>query len=551
MSRSTWYERERRKRVEGGATAPADPKPWEAAGVSRRTWQRRQAAERRRALALADPARAFVEWAAVRLVVPEGPLRGQPFTVADWQEDFIRRGLAPGIGIAVLSVARKNGKTALLAALLLAHLSESGPFHVPNWRAIALSLTGKLAGELRRAVALTAEASGLADVREVKAPAPGGIKGAAGAELEILAADKAGAHSVGADLVVIDELGLIPESKRDVVDSCYSCVSARGGRVFAISIRGRAPYMGELEDLAREDPSVVFVEYAPADPDPARDDEAAWRQANPGLGTIKDWDYMRRRSRQAAQPESLGGFRTHDLNLPGDPDAEPICTPDQWAACETAELPARGGPCALGWDLGGAVSMTAAAAYWPQTRRLEVWCAFPAEPDLRRRGETDGVGSFYDTLHREGELVTYPGRVTPADEFLAQVAGDLAGERIAHIAADRYRKAEVEDALRKRGLAWAPRWRGQGWRDGAEDVRAFQRALLAERVRCAPSRAVRAAIAESRLVRDEAGNPKLDKSRRRGRIDALQAVLLAVSGASTAPAGVAFWNEAAAGAGAE
>ena len=100
-----------------------------------------------------------IDWIEQTLTVPDGPLRGQPFALGDWQKRFIRQAaLAPGILEAGLSVPRKNGKSGLVAALVLAYLV--GPLNSPQWRGIVASLTGILAGELRRAIELTAAASG-------------------------------------------------------------------------------------------------------------------------------------------------------------------------------------------------------------------------------------------------------------------------------------------------------------------------------------------------------------------------------------------------------
>ena len=61
----------------------------------------------------------------------------------------------------------------------------------------------------------------------------------------------------------------------------------------------------------------------------------------------------------------------------------------------------------LGVDLGGASAMTAAAAFWPDTGRLEaggvvsVDCRALAERDLR-----DGVGAAYERMAERGELLT-------------------------------------------------------------------------------------------------------------------------------------------------
>ena len=51
-----------------------------------------------------------------------------------------------GSGRRGLSVARKNGKSGVIAAVLLAHLA--GPLNRPEWRGIVTSMTGELAKEL-------------------------------------------------------------------------------------------------------------------------------------------------------------------------------------------------------------------------------------------------------------------------------------------------------------------------------------------------------------------------------------------------------------------
>ena len=82
------------------------------------------------------------DWAEAKLKVPTGPLQGQPFRIAPWQRRYLVQALAPGIREAGLSVARKNGKSSLIAALLLAYLV--GPLNSRLWRGIVVSLTGHL-----------------------------------------------------------------------------------------------------------------------------------------------------------------------------------------------------------------------------------------------------------------------------------------------------------------------------------------------------------------------------------------------------------------------
>ena len=76
--------------------------------------------------------------------------------------------------------------------------------------------------------------------------------------------------------------------------------------------------------------------------------------------------------------------------------------------------------------------------------------------------------------------------------------------------------------------------RGQGFRDGGEDVRVFRKAVLDGRVSPERSLLLRAALLEARTVGDTAGNHKLAKKtesgrRERARDDAAAACILAVA----------------------
>ena len=477
--------------------------------------------------AVVNPGQVAADWATSTLIVPSGPLRGQPFQIDDWQRDFLVDALGPGIREAGLSVARKNGKSGLIAALLLAYLV--GPLNVPEWRGLVVSLTGALAAELRDAISATAEASGLV-LTTKKAPPPGEITGLNRARLTILASDKATGHAVGADMAVVDEAGLLQEAQRDLWNAIFTSTSGRDGRLLAISIKGDGPMFHELSERAATG-SVVWHEYAAAD-DCDLLDRDAWTAANPGLASgIKSMAYMvDAAARAVASPADQPAFRAYDLNQPRNPATETLTTPEDWRACEREELPDRAGPCIVGFDLGGSSSLTALAAFWPDTGRMEVWTACGDTPSLLERSRADGVGDLYTQMERRGELATYPGRVTPSADFLEDCAARLDGERVKVAGADRYRRAEVEDALAGAGLRWPMEWRGQGASasaDGSHDVRAMQRLILSQRLAVPQSLAMRHAVRESVIRRDVGGNPALDKRRQNGRIDAMSAMVIA------------------------
>ena len=82
--------------------------------------------------------------------------------------------------------------------------------------------------------------------------------------------------------------------------------------------------------------------------------------------------------------------------------------------------------------------------------------------------------------------------------------------------------------------------RGQGFKDGAEDVRSFRKSCLTGRVMPVESLLLRSAMREAVTVADPAGNEKLSKNteggrRSRARDDAAAAAVLAVAVGSRAP----------------
>ena len=191
------------------------------------------------------------------------------------------------------------------------------------------------------------------------------------------------------------------------------------------------------------------------------------------------------------------------------------------------------GPAIWGIDLGTSAAMSSVACYHPETSRLEVLNAFPNEPSLAERGLRDGCGRLYQEGFKRGELVLTGGAAVDIAELL-QVALARFGPPAA-VAADRWRSAELLDSLKKAGIPRAALvLRGQGYRDGGEDVRAFRRAALEGRVVPVKSLILTSAMSEARVVSDAAGNSKLSKGaeggrRKRARDDAVAAAILAVA----------------------
>ncbi len=231
-------------------------------------------------------------------------------------------------------------------------------------------------------------------------------------------------------------------------------------------------------------------------------------------------------------PALLAAFDALRLNLGTmDTEASLLLEAGTWAACEGDAD--RRGQCVWGIDLGTSAAQSAVAAYWPDSGRLESFAAFPCVPTLAERGLRDGVGGLYATCAGHGELVTIGQHAVEIPGLLAEALKRFG--RPSLIVADRWREAELRDSLVKADVPVASlELRGMGFKDGAEDVRAFQRGVADGGVTPLKSLLLRSAISEARTVSDPAGNSKLSKAtqggrRKRARDDAAAAAILAVS----------------------
>ena len=383
------------------------------------------------------------------------------------------------------------------------------------------SLSKEKANELRTQIESIGTASKLRELKYRRSPYPGKIESLTGS-IEILSSDRNAGHSSSFDLVVVDETGLFPERARELLAGLRSSVSAKDGRVVHISVRGDSMLFAEI--LNNPMTSTAIFE-SPTDCE--LNDRNAWAASNPGLGTIKSLAYMEAESNRVQYvPSDEPSFRAYDLNCRLDPAKEMIFSPDDLRACFVDELPARRGPVSLGLDCGEASSATAAFAVWPSTGRCEMWMAFGDVPSLRSRGKLDGCD--YVLMEKRGELKTYPGRVTPVSLFMSDLAEDLKGCRVTKIAADGYKDAEIKDYLDRARLRWPREFRRVGaGKDGGADVRALQRLVLTRKLKLKANLALSTAIANSIIRRDGNGNPGLDKSKSRGRIDLLSAAVIA------------------------
>ena len=477
---------------------------------------------------------AFIEG----LAIPEGPKSGESIRLAPFQKKFLRGALKASTQVAVLSVARGNGKSALTAGLALAELL--GVFDGQPRREILCAARTREQAKIifhfiqGLAASLPDEVQEMLTFRraphvEIEYDGDGG-----GHIVRCISADPKNALGAAPVLAIMDERGHWPDEKGDDLESALlSGLGKRGGRCVIISSSAPSD-SASLSKWIDEPPEGTFVmEFRAPDGLPA-DDPKGITAANPGakygIGSSPKWLKAQAQRAIARGGSALSSFRLYNLNqrVSGE-NRDVLLTVDDWLGAEVSELPPREGPCVVGIDLGGSASMSAAALYWYESGRLECVGAFPTTPSLANRGQRDGVRDRYVQMAERGELVTMGQKVVPVGEFLKAIMDRLDGETPACIVGDRYRQSEFEEAMMAANLRVPVIYRGFGFKDGGEDCERLRQAVFDGHVKSLPSLLLRSAFSDAVVLRDPANNLKLAKARSLGRIDAAAATVVAVA----------------------
>ena len=470
------------------------------------------------------------------LTLSGGDLDGQPFTVWPWERRFIM-GTFGQEGDAALSIGRGNGKSAFVAALATAVVVPGGPLSGTRREVICVASSFSQSRVIFEDVLAYARGLGhdLGDRslwrRQDSANSATLEYRPTGARVRCIGSDPKRAHGLRPFMVLADEGGMWEAGKADQMISALRTGLGKtpGSRLIAL---GTLPADGShwFSEMLRSAP---YHQLHAAAKDAPIYQARTWARANPSLRYLPSLKAELKKEAAAAKRDGvvLQSFKSLRLNMGlADVVSGVLLEADVWAGIEgEAE---RSGEYVLGLDLGGSTAQSAAAAYWPESGRLEGFAVFPEHPNLATRSTNDGSGSLYSECYRRGELLLAGDMVSDVRELLTEALerwGTPAG-----IAADRFKKAELIGHLNALDFDVDVVLRGMGFRDGAEDVRGFQLAALDGHLTPVKSLLMRASMSEARLLGDVAGNWKLAKGseggrRSRAKDDIVAAMILAVA----------------------
>lgn len=496
----------------------------------------------------------FVE----KLTVTIGDGIGQPLKLRPFQRDFIYAVYAPHakatskrlVRRAVYSVARKNGKTELAAALILAHLI--GPESEPNGEIYSAANDRAQAGIVFKAVERFIMAEPelqqvLKVVRSTKTiyVTRSDIK-ASGSVFRALSSDAGRQHGLNPSLIVYDELA--QSRSRELFDTLATSQAARFEPLLMVtSTQNDDPthVLSEMIDSADEDPTrVVALHSAPEGCDLL--DEAAWLAANPALGEFRDRDELVAMAAEAVRlPSFEQQFRLLYLNQRV-PLHSSLITAQDWRACgpvvadphrfsiaDTWDFEA-GERVYLGLDMSLRTDLTALVIASAENGSRVKSHFYKPEDHLRDHGARDRQN--YELWRKQGWLTATPGRsVDP--KFVAHRIQEIhARNPIAGIAYDRAYIGELLRCLAEigveaqegdgPGIRLVP-W-GQGFVSMGIAVNAFEHAVLQGELAHDGNPVLTWNIMNAVSVSDPAGNRKLDKTKVRFRIDGAVALAMAL-----------------------
>jgi phage terminase large subunit-like protein len=492
---------------------------------------------------------AFIE----SLPVTKGILAGTKFKLLDFQREWIEAIYNPAtkdgrraVRQALLSIARKNGKTGLVVGIVLAHMV--GPEAEDRGEIASAANDKEQAGlifaELVAIIDAVPWMTAITNIQHFRKqievtgipPAAHGIGGKGrGTIYEALSSDAKTKHGMSPSLWIYDELA--QSKKRDLFDTLQT---SQGGRrePLGIVISTQSPLanhpMSELVDYSAQvsggiidDATFVGRVYAaPEECDLL--DEKAWRAANPALGFFRDEADLRVQALKAKNvPTFEPAFRNLHLNQRVDAVEHAINSAD-WDACAkpVALDDLHGSPCYGGLDLASVGDITAFSLYWPEQNAAHTWLWVP-EMRVPERVEKDRVP--YDTWVKKRHIMATPGRARDDSSILRRLVWAHKNFDVRAIGYDRWRIEDLKKKLEDEGLSDIPMEpHGQGFRDLGPAFDAFEAELLERRLRHDGSPVMRWMASNCTLQKDDAGNRKPSKQRSSDKIDGIVTLVMAI-----------------------
>lgn len=475
-------------------------------------------------------------WIEAHCFVPEGRLVGKPLKLSKEQRKWLEAIYGSPTRTAILTMGRKNAKTATGAILQLLHLC--GPEALPNSQLYSAAQSREQASILFNLAAKIVRMSPtLRNYVVIRDTAKQLFCPGIGTLYRALSADAPTAYGLSPALVLHDELGQVRGPRSELYEAMETAAGAQEAPL-SIIMSTQAPTDNDLLSIliddakAGHDPRVKLILYeAPKDADPW--EESTWRAANPHYDLFMNKDEVRRQAEEARRmPSREAAFRNLILNQRVEAN-NPFVTASVWDACGgDVREDWEGLSVYAGLDLSEVKDLTALVLVARDGDLMHVKPTFwLPEEGIYERARGDRVP--YDLWAQQGYLMTTPGRSITYEHIAEHLRAVFDKYNIEKLAFDRWNMRHLHPWLIQAGFTdeeieakFVPF--GQGYASMSPALRDLESVLLDSRLRHGKHPVLTMCAANSVVKGDEAGNRKLDKRKSTGRIDGMVALTMAV-----------------------
>lgn len=472
-----------------------------------------------------------IRWIESMCRIPDGKLVGKPVRLTDAQKGWIRQIYDTPTRTFILSMARKNAKTATSAFLLLLHLCGPEAKHNSQLYSAAQSRdqAAILYGYASKVVRMSPD---LSEYVFPKESAKTLVCPELGTVYKALSADASTAYGLSPVFSVHDELGQVKGPRSELYEAIETA-SAAHEQPLSIIISTQSPTDADLlsvlidDALTGADPRVkVALHTAPLDMDPFSDE--AIRAANPHFDVFMNKQEVRKQASDAKRlPSMEAGYRNLILNQRVEAKT-PFVTRAVWQ--ESGEEPGDmdGKPVYGGLDLSSVNDLTALVLASEEGDVVPTFW-LPGE-NIAEKSRADRVP--YDLWAQQGYLNLTPGRAVEYEFVAHELRRVFDTYDVRALAFDRWGMRHLRPWLVKVGFTEQELERfidfGQGFVSMSPAIRGLEERLLAKKLKHGNHPVLSMCAANAIVVKDPAENRKFTKAKASGRIDGMQALAMAV-----------------------
>jgi phage terminase large subunit-like protein len=472
------------------------------------------------------------------LVFPEGKMTGKHLILDSFQCAFVLSVFdAPEhTAKAILSMARRGGKSLVMAVILLAYIV--GPLAKQNTVVFSAAMTRDQAGLIHRLMSLILQLSPDLEGLYRVVPSSKKIYGLTkNVEYRALSRDAKSGHGVAYYAGVIDECGQIDAPNDDYLDMLFSSMGTyQDARTFLISTQAPADaafFSVEIDTAIRETPKGTVCHIYCAENDDLMSKEN-WYQANPSLyGGYRSLEDIERNAQEAQRiPAKENGFLNLFMNRRVSLQAL-FVAPSLWKENDgpvDMEL-FYTGEVHMALDLSKTDDLTAftASVMDDDGNVHSIPFVFSPLDTLEARASRDRTP--YPIWVKQELMIAPHGKTLDYDWLANYMAKATEGMNIVSFSFDRWKLEEFKRAADNYGFAQNATWTpvGMGYKDQSPRLNKLTELLLQNKIRHGSHPLFNMSVAQAIAVSDPSSNIKLDKAKAvTSKIDPLIALVMSV-----------------------